>query len=129
MKTLRVRVDEFYRHCDLVRVVDGDTVIVHIDLGWGVWLRDQTLRLAGIDAPEIRTRDKKEKARGIAAKEYLEQILGPPGSELAIRSDKRGKYGRWIATLFTEWHVASYTETLCVNDLLVEKAHAVRKEY
>ena len=51
----------------LVRVVDGDTVDVDIDLGFGVWLRNQRIRIYGIDTPEKRTRDLKEKEHGLLA--------------------------------------------------------------
>ena len=50
------------------RVVDGDTVDVDIDLGFGVWMKDERVRLAGIDTPESRTRDKVEKKFGLASK-------------------------------------------------------------
>ena len=53
--------------CKLVKVVDGDTIDVDIDLGFGVWMRNQRIRLYGIDTPESRTSDKVEKVFGIAA--------------------------------------------------------------
>ena len=46
---------------NLIKVVDGDTVDVDIDLGFGVWLKDERVRIAGIDTPESRTSDKVEK--------------------------------------------------------------------
>ena len=52
----------------LVKVVDGDTVDVDIDLGFGVWLKNERVRIMGIDTPESRTRDKVEKIFGLAAK-------------------------------------------------------------
>ena len=55
----------------IVRVVDGDTVDVDIDLGFGVWLKKQRVRLYGIDTPESRTRDLVEKRFGNMAKDYL----------------------------------------------------------
>ena len=50
--------------CKILRVVDGDTVDVDIDLGFGVWLRKERVRMMGIDTPESRTRDKEEKKFG-----------------------------------------------------------------
>ena len=60
--------------CKVIRVVDGDTVDVDIDLGFGVWLKDERVRIMGIDTPESRTRDKVEKLFGTAAKERLKQL-------------------------------------------------------
>ena len=57
--------------CKLVKVVDGDTVDVDIDLGFGVWLQNQRIRMYGIDAPESRTSDKVEKVYGMAAKDFV----------------------------------------------------------
>ena len=57
------------------RVVDGDTVDVDIDLGFGVWLKKQRVRLYGIDTPESRTRDLDEKKFGLMAKEFLKAEL------------------------------------------------------
>ena len=53
--------------CRIDRVVDGDTVDVDIDLGFGVWLREERVRMYGIDTPESRTRDLVEKRYGLAA--------------------------------------------------------------
>ena len=53
--------------CRIDRVVDGDTVDVDIDLGFGVWLREERVRMYGIDTPESRTRDLVEKKYGLAA--------------------------------------------------------------
>ena len=85
-----------YRYrCEIRRVIDGDTVDVDIDLGFGLWLSNQRIRVLGIDAPEVRTRDLEEKARGFEAKAYVEKFL-PEGSRQIFLSTKfqRGKYGR-----------------------------------
>ena len=62
--------------CKIVKVVDGDTVDVDIDLGFGCWLRDERVRVMGIDTPESRTSDKVEKIFGLKAKERLNSLLG-----------------------------------------------------
>jgi micrococcal nuclease len=63
--------------CKVRRIVDGDTVDVDIDLGFGVWLNDERVRIMGIDTPESRTSDNVEKIFGKAAKARLKELLGP----------------------------------------------------
>lgn len=82
----------------LVKVVDGDTVDVDIDLGFGVWLKDERVRIMGIDTPESRTRDKVEKVFGLAAKNRLKELLGKtPVLKTQVSKDgedMKGKFGR-----------------------------------
>ena len=61
--------------CRIDRVIDGDTVDVDIDLGFGVWLRKERVRMYGIDTPESRTRDLEEKKYGLAAKAFVLAFL------------------------------------------------------
>ena len=82
----------------IVRVIDGDTVDVDIDLGFGVWMKDERVRIMGIDTPESRTRDKVEKKFGLAAKEKLKSLLG---NSTVLKTqinkkgeDMKGKFGR-----------------------------------
>ena len=56
--------------CSIVKVIDGDTVDVDIDLGFGVWMTNERVRLYGIDTPESRTRDLDEKKYGLLAKRF-----------------------------------------------------------
>ena len=81
--------------CTIKRVVDGDTVDVDIDLGFGIWVHNERVRLYGIDTPESRTRDLEEKKAGIYAKQCVETFL-PVGSTQTLKTykDKVGKYGR-----------------------------------
>ena len=81
--------------CTILRVVDGDTVDVDIDLGFGVWMRKERIRVLGIDTPESRTRDKVEKTYGIMAKEFVKSYL-PAGSVQTLQTEKdgTGKFGR-----------------------------------
>ena len=62
--------------CTVVNVVDGDTVDVDIDLGFGVWMRKQRIRMYGIDAPESRTSNKNEKMYGIEMTEHFAPLEG-----------------------------------------------------
>ena len=85
----------FEYQCKIVKVIDGDTVDVDIDLGFGVWLKKQRIRLYGIDTPESRTRDLEEKKYGLVAKAFVLAHL-PLGSTRTLTTvkDKVGKYGR-----------------------------------
>ena len=86
--------------CKVVRVVDGDTVDVDIDLGFGVWLRKQRVRLVGIDTPESRTKDLEEKKYGLAAKEFLTKWITSGGLTIKTTKDARGKFGRILGELW-----------------------------
>lgn len=85
--------------CIVKRVIDGDSVVIDIDLGFNIWLYDQHVRLAGIDAPEIRTLDLEEKARGLDSKQMVEWFL-KPGTEQIFKSYEYGtdKYGRLLGS-------------------------------
>ena len=104
-----------------IRVVDGDTVDVDIDLGFGVWMKKQRIRLYGIDTPESRTKDKVEKVFGLAAKKRLEEILSM-SDDIVLRSikDIRGKFGRILGD-FVIYDLAGTS-----GDLLCAEGHAVR---
>lgn len=102
------------------RVVDGDTVDVDIDLGFGVWLRKERVRLLGIDTPESRTRDREEKKYGLAAKEFLKKALGT-SPILKTTKDGKGKFGRILG----EFIVEVEDNRININQLLVDNYHAV----
>ena len=103
----------------MIRVVDGDTVDIDIDLGFGVWMRKQRIRMYGIDTPESRTSDKVEKKYGLAAKDFL--VKWTNAGELTLRTfkDDRGKFGRILGEL---WWGGKQN----INQLLVDNHHAVR---
>ena len=90
---------EVYNYkCTLVRVIDGDTIDIDLDLGFDVWLRNQRVRLYGIDTPESRTRNKAEKVLGLAAKEFLTQQCR---NTFTIASMGRGKFGRILGIVYS----------------------------
>lgn len=105
------------------KVVDGDTVDVDIDLGFGVWLQNERIRLFGIDTPESRTRDKEEKKYGLAAKQFLKDRLKSGDVFLRTVKDGKGKFGRILGTFWVEEN--NGTSKANVNYMLVENHHAV----
>jgi len=82
------------------RVVDGDSIYVDIDLGFDVWLRNQSIRLYGIDTPECRQKDKARKAHGILAKAYVQKAL-IVGRTYALTTKEKGKFGRFLGEFKT----------------------------
>jgi len=109
--------------CTVVKIIDGDTVDVDIDLGFGVWLKKERIRLYGIDTPESRTRDLEEKKYGLAAKEFLTGMLDDEGGVvLKTHKDAEGKFGRILGEL---WRTTDFADK-SINEYLIEKRHAVR---
>lgn len=97
----------------LDRVVDGDTVDALVDLGFDTWKKVR-IRMQGMNAPESRTRDLEEKARGIAAKIRLEELLG--SGKFILQSMGVGKYGRCLGIL--------YVDDVNINKTLITEGHA-----
>ena len=109
--------------CTVVKIIDGDTVDVDIDLGFGIWMRKERIRLLGIDTPESRTRDKEEKKYGLAAKKYLTEMLNDEGGiVLKTKKDAEGKFGRILGEL---WRTTDYADK-SINQYLVDEHHAVQ---
>jgi len=106
----------------VLKVVDGDTVDVDIDLGFGVVLSDERVRIMGIDTPESRTRDKVEKVFGLASKKRLKELLGKTAIlKTQINKngeDMKGKFGRILGDFVS-------VDGRMVTDVLVEEGHAV----
>jgi len=105
------------------RVVDGDTVDVDIELGFGVVLADERVRIMGIDTPESRTSDKVEKVFGLASKERLKSLLGKTAilkTEISKDGeDMKGKFGRILGDFLTK-------DGRRVTEILIEEGHAVK---
>jgi len=106
----------------LIRVVDGDTVDVDIDIGFGVWLKDERVRIMGIDTPESRTSDKVEKIFGLAAKNRLKELIE---KETILKTfaakdgeDMKGKFGRILGDFIVGDRM--------VSEILIEEGHAVK---
>ena len=107
-----------YRYkVSVVKVVDGDTIDVDIDLGFGMSYKKQRVRMLGIDTPESRTRDLVEKKFGKASKTHLKSILESGGIQLV--SHDKGKFGRILGELFIG--DSSYS----INQQMIDEHHAV----
>ena len=104
----------------LVKIVDGDTIDVDLDLGFAVVLKKQRIRLYGINAPESRTRDLEQKIYGLAAKERLKNLL-EEAEQIIVKTEidkkARGKYGRILGTI--------YVGSININNLMVDEGHAI----
>ena len=113
-------------NCTLRRVVDGDTVDVDIDLGFGIWIHNERVRLYGIDTPESRTRDLEEKKAGLFAKDVVLHYL-PEGSKQVLRThkDKVGKYGRVLGEFVIHDSLADRQTT--INQFMID--HKIGVEY
>jgi len=108
---------------ELIKVVDGDTVDVDIDLGFGVWLRNERVRIMGIDTPESRTSDKVEKLFGLAAKNRVKKMLE---KNVVLKTfaakdgeDMKGKFGRILGDFYIE------SEGKLLTEVMIEEGHAV----
>ena len=100
------------------KVIDGDTVDVDIDLGFGVVLRKERVRIMGIDTEESRTRDKVEDLFGELAKARLKEILGKQTVLVCKKYDAKGKFGRILGDFQTK-------DGRMVTDVLIREGHAV----
>jgi micrococcal nuclease len=104
---------------DVTNVVDGDTIDVVIDLGFDIMFASR-VRLAGIDTPESRTKDKAEKVLGLESKEYLKKHLKDAKS-VVIKTEKMNsseKFGRILGWVY----VNGDTESL--NDKMINDGYA-----
>ena len=107
-----------------LKIVDGDTIDAEIDLGFDIKVKKR-VRFMGINAPESRTRDLEEKAKGLAAKDRVKQLL-EGAKEITLQSHGVGKYGRCLGELFVDMVDGQEKLTLeSVNELLIKEGHAV----
>ena len=110
----------------VIKVVDGDTVDVDINLGIGVWLHDERVRIMGIDTPESRTSDKVEDLFGEAAKARLKELMEDGGKLITTEDrkgeDMKGKFGRILGDFYVERYEGEKEK---VTDIMIEEGHAV----
>ena len=115
--------EKYIYRAKLDRIIDGDTVVALIDVGFDIWFKKR-IRFKGIDTWESRTRNLDEKKKGLAAKKRLEELLLEVSSKpgyFRIRSYGLGKYGRVLGEIFimdesgVQWNI---------NDTLITEGHA-----
>ena len=104
---------------EVVRVIDGDTVDLDIDLGFYVWMKSQRIRLIDIDAPETKG---DQKAAGLAAKAFLAKQI--EGKRVILRTykgkdeaDRKGSFGRWLGRI--------YLNGEDINQMMMDRGYAV----
>ena len=102
----------------IVRVIDGDTVDIDIDLGFGVMIVNERVRIMGIDTPESRTKDNVEKLFGLASKVRLKELLGKGAKLVCKEYDAKGKFGRILGDFELE-------DGRLVTDILIGEGHCV----
>ena len=108
----------------LLKIIDGDTVDVDIDLGFGVVLTNQRIRLYGIDTPESRTRDLEEKKFGKLASRYIEEHIDVEDTfTLRTKLDGKGKYGRILGELIC--YIPEFDREMSINDAMITMKLAV----
>lgn len=104
-------------------VYDGDTCTVNIDLGLHTWIHEEKIRLARIDAPEIRGA---EREQGIIARDYLRELILDRDIILNTIKDQKEKYGRYLGEIWVKDDNGVYFN---VNDKMVTEGHAVYFDY
>ena len=112
------KMDKHIYSAKVVRVVDGDTADAMIDLGFDTWVKKR-IRFYGVDTWESRTRNLEEKKKGLAAKDYVKDLLeNSDEGKFLLKSHGVGKYGRVLGELFVKGNEKS------VNELLKDNGHA-----
>ena len=107
----------------VVRVVDGDSVWLEVDVGFHMSYK-YNFRIAGINTPELRSKDPLEKEKAYAAKTRLEELL-PVGQEVRVKTAKPGKYGRWLAIiLLIEQNGEPPIRRPSINQIMLDEGHA-----
>jgi micrococcal nuclease len=108
----------------VTKVYDGDTITVNIQLGFGVFLNDQKLRLAYINTPEVRGESIEE---GLVARDRVRELILDKEITIKTYKDSKGKYGRWIAEIFyKEFTDPDYNVSL--NQQLLNEGLATKYE-
>ena len=102
----------------VTKIIDGDTIEIDLDLGFGVWYRNQRVRLNGIDTPESRTKDIDEKIRGELSKSKLKELVENKNVKITTAIDPDDKFGRILGNIETK-------DGINVNEWLITNNYAV----
>ena len=105
-----------YKIKKITKIIDGDTLDVEIDLGFNIVIT-QRVRLAGIDAPEMRTANLEEKVQGLESKEWLEEKLNTT-KPMYIRTEKDDKYGRILGWIYVG------DDSIPINTQMIKEGYA-----
>ena len=105
----------FKYNAELIRVIDGDTIVAMVDLGFSTW-KKVTIRFYGLNAPESRTKDLEEKEKGLETKEYLIKLLQENNDKFILQSHGVGKFGRCLGEIFIDGNN--------INQQLINEGHA-----
>lgn len=103
----------------VVSVYDGDTLRADIDLGFGVWIRNQSIRWLKIDTPELRG---EERELGLAARDRVRELILDKHIILKTYKDDKGKYGRWLAEVYFDGSQLKWEYS--INQQLITEGHA-----
>jgi len=109
----------------VTKVYDGDTITVDIDLGLGVWVRGQKIRLARIDAPELRGEEHDD---GIKSRDFLRKLVLGKDIVVVTHKDRKEKWGRWLGDIYlpADYHDSKNNDLdLSVNSVILEHNYAV----
>lgn len=106
-------------NCETIRVIDGDTIDAWIDLGFDIKIKKR-IRLFGINTPETRTKNLKEKQSGLLSKSRVVEILEQNNNKFVLVSRGVGKFGRCLGDIYVDHHSRS------INDILVLEQLAVK---
>ncbi len=107
----------YYYRAKVVSVYDGDTIRVNLDLGFKTWIKNEKIRLARINAPELRG---PEREAGLQARDFLREQILQKEVILQTLKDRQGKYGRYLGEIWLE----KEGKWVNINDMLVENGFA-----
>lgn len=110
----------FYEYKAVVTdVYDGDSITCDLDLGLNVCLKNQKIRLLGIDTPEIRG---EEREMGLISKARTQELI--LGKEVVVQTHKTGKYGRWLGVVWLFYEIEGESKWVNINETLLAEGHA-----